>query len=67
MPEESRNFRTEDREVISRMKKTIKSHAVNARTIEFSESTISKELRAEVLPTQPDASQGSREAKHRAE
>jgi len=44
MPEEIRHLRTEDRKIISRMKKDNKSQAEIARTIGFSQGTISKEL-----------------------
>jgi len=45
MPEEIRHLRTEDRKIISRMKKDNKSQAEIARTIGFSQGTISKELK----------------------
>ena len=45
MPEETRHLRTEDRKIISRMKKDNKSQAEIARTIGFSQGTISKELK----------------------
>lgn len=44
MPEETRHLRTEDRKIISRMKKDNKSQVEIARTIGFSQGTISKEL-----------------------
>lgn len=45
MPEEIRHLRTEDRKIISRMKKDNKSQTEIARTIGFSQGTISKELK----------------------
>jgi transposase, IS30 family len=45
MPEDIRHLRTEDRKIISRMKKDNKSQAEIARTIGFSQGTISKELK----------------------
>jgi IS30 family transposase len=44
MPEEIRHLRTEDRKIIARMKKDKKPQAEIARTIGFSQGTISKEL-----------------------